>query len=635
MVEGPWRTPSGTAPVTPFRSSRELTDAVIEHAVRAIELAIAVRVRAGEISDRGDAASTYFLDPARIRTLVHGPGEPAPELERAAAELGRRDQGLLAQVAASPHALAAAFARWQLGDDDRRIVLVLAAAGLSSRVSRLLAVLGGDPAAPAVVVEAVAAVLAPGEAGLRRLAERVGQGPLEALALVQVGRPDLPLPRRPIAPAPRLAELALDRLAVDPGCGAVAIDGGERTVAGPVRDAVRAVLHRGRHAVVGAVAVDHDGAGTLAGALAAEGRRLLVAPVAAVIDPARAAVIVREALLADAALAIELDAAGGVVAGAAIDRLAARVATFLIYPPGAPPPRLTAASITIPIEPPAAAQIDAAVSRSFGGPLPATTAELVPHHPLAIERAGHALAARGATAAQREGIVPAIVEQLLPVAPAGALRIPGDKPPHRASEMIDRVVQRWRASPPPRRVAVLIGGVRGLGKARLGAAIAHRLGIAAFQLDRTQAIPASLVEAIDAGAAVAVLRDLNEEEIRGLRSNSWWARAHGLLVVTTTRRLEPSDVSEFDVQLRLEPPNARERAALWASALATRNATIEAPALHDLARFPLSEHRIFTLVRTTAELTVAALVAAIQRELGVADKSPERPDRPERSDRSP
>ncbi|HEX7840330.1 MAG TPA: hypothetical protein VF469_22785, partial [Kofleriaceae bacterium] len=225
-----------------------------------------------------------------------------------------------------------------------------------------------------------------------------------------------------------------------------------------------------------------------------------------------------------------------------------------------------------------------------------------------------------------------IVEQLVPIAPAGMLRLPGEKPPHRANEMIERVAQRWRALPGPRRLAVLVAGVRGLGKARLGAAIAHRLGIAAFQLDRKESIPAGLVEAIDAGAAVAVLRDLSEEEIRGLRSNSWWARAHGLLVVTTTRRLEPSDTSDFDLQFRLEPPNARERAVLWASALASRNTTIDAAALHDLARFPLSEHRISTLVRTTPELTAPALMAAIQRELGVADKSPERSDR---SDRSP
>lgn len=627
MSEGPWRTPSGTAPVAPFRSSRELTDAVIGHVVRAIERAIAERVRAGEISDRGDAASTYFVDAARIRTLVHGPAEPAPELERAAAELARRELGLLAQLAASPHALAQAFARWQLTDDDRRIVLVLVAAGLSPRVSRLLAVLGGDPTAPAVVVEAVAAVLAPGEAGVRRLAERVGQGALEALALVQIGRPDLPLPRRPIAPAPRLVELALDRLALDPGSGAVVVDGAHRAVTEPVRDAVRAVLHRGRHPVVGALAAEHDGVGALAAAVGELSRSLVVAPVAAVIDPARSAVVVREALLVDAAIAVELDGHGGIVAGAAIDRLATRLPAFLVYPTGAAPPRLTAASITIPIEPPAAAQIDLALARSFGGDLPPETARQVPRHPLAIARAGHAMTARGAAASQREAIVPAVVDQLLPVTPAGALRLAGDRPPHRANEMIDRVVQRWWGLAGPRRLAVLIAGVRGLGKARLGAAIAHRLGIAAFQLDRKDAIPPPLVEAIEAGAAMAVLRDLNEEEIRGLRSNSWWARTHGLLVVTTTRRLEPSDTSDFDLQFRLEPSNARERAALWASALASRSTAIDASALHDLARFPLGEHRIFTLVRTTPELTVGALMAAIQRELGVADKSPERSDR--------
>lgn len=139
-----------------------------------------------------------------------------PELERAALAVELRDQGLLAQLAASLHSLGRAFARWQLADDDRRILLVLVAAGLSSRVGRLLAVLGGDPTAPAVVVEAVAAVLAPGDAGVRRLADRVGHGPLEVLALVQVRRPELPFARRPIAPAPRLLELAFGRLALVP-----------------------------------------------------------------------------------------------------------------------------------------------------------------------------------------------------------------------------------------------------------------------------------------------------------------------------------------------------------------------------------------------------------------------------------
>src|SRR3954470_8576743 len=109
MSTGPWRTPSGQAPIAPFRSSQELIDAVIDHVARAIELAIAQRVRAGEISDRGDAASTYFLDPDRIRTAVHGPAEPVPELERAVLVGVRRDQGLLAQLAASPHALPRAF----------------------------------------------------------------------------------------------------------------------------------------------------------------------------------------------------------------------------------------------------------------------------------------------------------------------------------------------------------------------------------------------------------------------------------------------------------------------------------------------------------------------------------------------
>src|SRR5262245_4872468 len=121
MSEGPWRTPSGPAPVAPFTSSDDLIDAVIAHVVRAIDVAIAQRVRAGEISDRGDAASTYFLDQARIRTLVDGPAAPDAALAQAALDLARRDHGLLGQLEASPHALARAFARWELADDDSRI----------------------------------------------------------------------------------------------------------------------------------------------------------------------------------------------------------------------------------------------------------------------------------------------------------------------------------------------------------------------------------------------------------------------------------------------------------------------------------------------------------------------------------
>jgi hypothetical protein len=396
-----------------------------------------------------------------------------------------------------------------------------------------------------------------------------------------------------------------------------------------MRAAVRAVLHRGAHPVVGALATEHDAIGALAAAVGEAERPLLLAPLAGVIDPTRRAVLVREAVLLDGALAIELDAQRGVIGGAAVEQVASQVATFLVYTADAAPPRLTIASVTIPAKRPTGAQIDAAMTTSFGTTrepqgvaAAASSAPPVPHHPLAIARAGHAISAHGAALAP-DAIIPAIVQQLLPVDPPGALRLHGDRPPYRGEEVIGRIVQRWRTLE-HRRLTVLICGIRGIGKARLAAATAFRLKIPAFQLDRSASIPASLVEAIDAGAALAVLRDLGEEEIRGLESNSWWARTHGLLLVTTAKRLEPGDTSDFDLQFRLEPPTARERAALWASALATRNAKLEPGALHDLSRFPLSEHRIVMLVRTTAELTLAALVAAIQRELGVADKSPER-----------
>ncbi|HSK04221.1 MAG TPA: hypothetical protein VK932_23370, partial [Kofleriaceae bacterium] len=173
MVTGPWRTPAGVAHAAGPPTAPALVAAILEVAIGGIALAIARRVAAGEISDRGDAASTYFYDPARIQQLVAGvpPPEPPEALEHA-----RRERSLLGAIAASELPLPAAFARWGLDDDERRILLALLAAALSPRGSRLLAVLSGDPSAPAVTVEACAALLEPGEAGVARAAARLAAG---------------------------------------------------------------------------------------------------------------------------------------------------------------------------------------------------------------------------------------------------------------------------------------------------------------------------------------------------------------------------------------------------------------------------------------------------------------------------
>src|SRR5690606_25416034 len=131
----------------------------------------------------------------------------------------RLDRSLLAAVG-DTFALGRAFARWELADDDRRILLVLLAAALSPRVSRLLAILGGDPSSAAISVDAVAALLAPHDHGLARVADRfVASAPLSRLALAQLTRPELPFARRGIVLAPRIVELARGTLELDATVG--------------------------------------------------------------------------------------------------------------------------------------------------------------------------------------------------------------------------------------------------------------------------------------------------------------------------------------------------------------------------------------------------------------------------------
>ncbi len=61
---------------------------------------------------------------------------------------------------------------------------------------------------------------------------------------------------------------------------------------------------------------------------------------------------------------------------------------------------------------------------------------------------------------------------------------------------------------------------------------------------------ADLGTAIEAGAAIAMIRDLNEEELRGLATNIWWNRARGLWVVATGVS-RPELASRFDLTLKV------------------------------------------------------------------------------------
>lgn len=615
MESGPWRTPSGVAPVVPFASARELLDAAIDHVARAAEVAIAMRARAGEISDRGDAASTYFLEPARVRLLAQPPA-PDAELARASIDGVRRDRALLASLAPANVPLARAFDAWSCDDDDRRIALALVAASVSPRVARLLALLGGDPAVPTITVDALAALLAVGDAGGVRMAARLAaRQPIELFGLVQLARPDVPLSRRPIVIAARVVELALGSSELDASCGATrvpAVTGvadrpghqDTRAVDAPMLSAIRAIVDRGERPVVGVVGVEHDTVGAVATAAAQLGYGLLATALSVMMD-ARAGAVLREAAVQKAILAIEVDVAAGLTGGAAVERAASAVPVVLVCARHTPP-RMTMPIVVIPATAPSSELLAAILGHDIPAALPA--------HALALSRAMAALAARKLPA---DALVATMAEQLVPRVISGASQVaprPVSRPTARRAR---KVAERWLARERPRRLAVLISGAGGAGKLTLAAAIAQELGIQAHILDPGVAIDPALAEGIAAGSAIAILSDLGGEAIRRLRSTSWWARTTGLLVALTTERMEMLDTSAFDATIRLEPPDADERAELWADAFERRNIQVDPQGVRELARFTLTERRIDELVRSEPEPTVTQLMAAIRRDMGV------------------
>ena len=632
MESGPWRTPSGVAPVVPFATARELLDAVIDNVARAAEVAIALRARAGEISDRGDAASTYFLDPARVRLLAQPPA-PDAELARAAVDGVRRDRALLASLAQATVPLARALEAWRCDDDDRRILLALVAASVSPRVARLLALLGGDPAAPVITVDALGALLAVGDAGGVRIAGRLAaRQPIELFGLVQLARPDAPLTRRPIVVAPRVVELALGSRELDASCGATRVPpvtgaavnahdragldghgaGGNghrdgvtgRAVDAAMLAAIRAVVERGERPVVGVVGIEHDTIGGVATAAAELGYAVLATALSMMMD-SRAGAVLREAAVQKAVLAIEVDVPAGLTGGAAVERAAAAVPVVLVCARHTPP-RMTMPIVAVPAAAPTTEQLTAMLGHEIPAALPA--------HALALSRAMAALAARKLPA---DALVTTMAEQLVPRVISGAAQVAPRSVSRPTARRAKKVADLWLARERPRRLAVLISGAAGAGKLTLAAAIAQALGIQAYLLDPSVALDPALGEAVAAGAAMAILSDLGGEAIRRLRSTSWWARTTGLLVALTTERMDMLDTSAFDATIRLELPDADERAELWTDAFERRHLQVDPQGVRELARFTLTERRIDELMRSDPEPTVAQLVAAIRRDMGV------------------
>ncbi|HSK05324.1 MAG TPA: hypothetical protein VK932_28945, partial [Kofleriaceae bacterium] len=290
---------------------------------------------------------------------------------------------------------------------------------------------------------------------------------------------------------------------------------------------------------VGAIAAHHDGPGVLAALLAEAGRPLLALPAAALADRHALGAVAREALLLGAVLAVELDDAGALAAGARIDEIAAAVPTVLVYTAASRTPRVTTPIAPIALPPATPDDLQACLRDRLGVAAPG----VIPDHPLALGRALRQLDL------DPDRVVEAVATQAMPVPPRDAL-LRGDDVRPDATAIIDAVVRAWAAAPLPRRLRVLLTGPKGSGRTRICAAIGRRLGLPAVTAELFRPGPADLGAAIEAGAAIAMIRDPNGEELKLLATNMWWTRIRGFWVVTTSI-LRPELASSFDLHLKI------------------------------------------------------------------------------------
>jgi hypothetical protein len=591
--DGP-RLPGGTAPAAGFARADDLVAAMIGATLARLEAAIAERLWRQELSDRGDAAATLFLDAARLRALLQGaPGDAPPEVARLRATAERRERSLLRRLQQTGDGgapLARAIARFRLAPDAVRVLAAGLAGELSPRVARLAAFAGGDASRPGITGEALGALLGADAAGVAAAARQLAPGaPLCDLALALLRPADAPLLRRQLWIAPRLVDLALGREALDPAVGAalvpppppgaIAAAGSEAGAA--ARAAVAAVLRRPREPVAGLIRGSRGAAlARLARLLADAGACLLVVELSILADDTRLAALAREAVLLGAAIAVRADvtARDAPRAARAIDRLAALAPVF-VASAGEPEPALElgVGAIALELPAPGRAELAAAVDGAFAGLLTADeVARVAAHAPLdlgSMQRAAAAIAAQPFPADRAAAVIRALADQhAVPVGSAARPLVARAAPPPAAAAALDAAARRWAASPLPRRLRVVIDGRAGAGKSAAAAALAARLGLPAFEIDpprpgrgsEPDPALAHVAAAVAMNAAVLVVDNVDLLGARRARAAGepaftlgWIGRLDGLVIVTTRdplSNLEPALRRELDLAISLPGP---------------------------------------------------------------------------------
>jgi Winged helix domain, variant len=568
-----WRTPAGEATAMPFATADEIVTAAIA------------------------AAEVAF--------------DPHPDAHDAAVRRATALLRCLRDTSDAGPPLARALRRWRLDDTATRLALLLVAAELSPRVLARAAI---DTARPGVTVEAAARSFGVDARGMAAIVRALAPGqPLADLALVMLRGADLPLPRRVLAIAPRVLDIALGAATLDLTTGAhlVAPTAAGATPGDHHAARVRAV---GRGAI-GLVRGGRAGLPVLARLAEDDGRALLAVELSLLADEPRMRAIARDAVFLDAAVAIAVDVAPRELARAAraVDRLAVHAPVFVVASAGEPAPPFASGAIELELPEPEPAHVRAAVAASFAGVLGAAEVDEVAATAArdlgAIGRAAAAVRAGELPLSRVDAVRRAIAEQLVPL-DGGLPRLPTELPPlaDALAASIDDVVDRWRAGAV--RLRVLITGRAGSGKTTAAAHLAARLGDPAFVVDVPRALRgpdhdpqlAAVVAAVAVGGAILVVENA---ELIGRRPGRaageptlplpWLSRCAGLVVITTSDSPSGTETPvkrEIDLVIAVPPAGEPERAAMWAWHARRRGWKLDAPVLAALAKAALGPAQI-------------------------------------------